>query len=154
MARGDTESLGLTESLQDHLMVWGEQCPRWDEAVRDGIGQQLLGTTSDLEQLVPGESVSATHRSRLNNSGYSGKAGLAPSVELVEVLLDDSQRKIVISLKPQDETKPLNVLAGIGAITGRSPTGLDKVTVFKKTEFRGRKVGKLPRQSLEDLTDR
>jgi hypothetical protein len=75
------------------------------------------------------------------------------SINLIEMLPDHLQRKVVLALDREHVTQPLHVTLVIAAISRRRTLRCDQSFGFQKSDLGNRDLGEFGAQHCEDLPD-
>src|SRR5690606_21517791 len=89
--------------------------------------------------------------------GDRGRSDVAPALPLrlglVELLADDTERKIVVALQGERGAQPIQVGCRELAVTGLGARRADDALHLQEAQRAGGQLGELRRQAGEDLSD-
>ena len=91
---------------------------------------------------------------RGDDARRGGDLHVVARVEGAQLVPDDLQRRVGVTLLDEDEADPLDVRAGVLPVPGPAAVGGDEVLLLEETDLGHRDGGELPHQGLHHLPDR
>jgi len=89
-----------------------------------------------LEKLLLCQSLRIDNRNAARHGASVRQNRALTLIDIVEVLLDDPKRQIVIALNGEHKTQPVDICGRVRAVSGRGATRRDELPVFEESEFR------------------